>query len=35
MLVDVSSSSDESLEVYLTNPKKEWFSPIVGLSMFV
>jgi hypothetical protein len=35
MLVDISSSFDESLGVCLTNPKKEWFGPITGLSMFV
>jgi hypothetical protein len=31
----ITYPSDESLGVYLTNPKKEWFSPIMGLSMFV
>jgi hypothetical protein len=28
MLVNVSSSFDESLGVCLTNPRKEWFGPI-------
>jgi hypothetical protein len=35
MLVDVSSSFDESLRVCLTNPRKEWLGPIMGLLMFV
>jgi hypothetical protein len=35
MLVNISSSLDESLGVCLTNPRKEWFGPMAGLSMFV
>jgi hypothetical protein len=31
MLVDISSS----FGVCLTNPRKEWFGPIAGLSMFI